>query len=406
MKTLLVARIFPPQTGGSGRWFWEIYRRLARNQFVIAAGEDPRQDAFDSGHDLHVVRLPLAMPVLGLRSVTALRGYWRAVRRVGRLAREQGVGMLHCGSCLPEGFIGWLIKALYRIPYACYVHGEEVTGLSKSRELGWMMRRVLGAASFLIANSRNTKRLLLQCTGVPADRIRVLHPGVDTARFRPAGRDLRVRTRLGWRDRPVLLTVARLEKHKGHDQVIRALASVRHAIPDVLYAIVGDGKQREALEGLVAENDGLAHSVQFLGELDDATMIQCYQQCDLFVLANRQVGQDIEGFGMVLLEAQACGKPVLAGASGGTAETMRIPETGRVVPCDGPAELAAAICELMTDRAHMQRMGEAARQWVVERFDWAPLTRQAELVFRGEAIAGASQAISSMAPLETTCSGR
>ena len=129
--------------------------------------------------------------------------------------------------------------------------------------------------------------------------------------------------------------------------------------------------------------EGLNDSVQFLGELDDGGLVRCYQQCDLFVLPNRRVGEDIEGFGMVLLEAQACGKPVVAGASGGTAETMRVPQTGRLVACDGPQELAALVAELIEDREGLARMGAAARSWVVERFDWAGLTRQAEQIFRG-----------------------
>src|SRR5205814_3092690 len=119
----------------------------------------------------------------------------------------------------------------------------------------------------------------------------------------------------------------------------------------------------------------------FLGELDDATLLCCYQQCDLFVLPNRQVGRDIEGFGIVLLEAQACGKAVVAGASGGTAETMRIPETGRVVPCEGPEELAALVIEMLSDGARLAHMGLAARRWVVEQFDWGALTRRAERLF-------------------------
>ena len=148
-----------------------------------------------------------------------------------------------------------------------------------------------------------------------------------------------MRARLGWGERRVVLTVGRLQKRKGHDMMIRALPAIRRAVPDVLYAIVGDGEERAALEQL-AEQEGVRQSVQFLGEVDDETLVRCYQQCDLFALPNRQVGGDIEGFGMVLLEAQACGRPVLAGASGGTAETMRVPETGRVVPCDRPQELA------------------------------------------------------------------
>jgi phosphatidylinositol alpha-1,6-mannosyltransferase len=148
----------------------------------------------------------------------------------------------------------------------------------------------------------------------------------------------------------------------------------------VLYAIVGHGEERPSLERLVAR-EGLGNHVQFLGELDDYTLIACYQQCDLFVLPNRQVGRDIEGFGIVLLEAQACGKPVVAGASGGTAETMRIPETGRVVACDDPRELAALVSELLADRDRLRGMGEAARRHVVDRFDYAQLSEQARHIF-------------------------
>jgi phosphatidylinositol alpha-1,6-mannosyltransferase len=204
---------------------------------------------------------------------------------------------------------------------------------------------------------------------------------VDTERFRPAAPDPAVRARLGWTGRRVVLTVGRLQQRKGHDQMIRALRQVRQAVPDVLYSIVGAGEEEDRLRRLVAE-EGAGDLVQFLGEPDDAVLITCYQQCDLFALPNRQVGQDIEGFGMVLLEAQACGKPVLAGASGGTGETMRVPETGRIVPCEGPHELASAVIALLADAELRARMGAAGRRWAVERFDWAALSRQARDLFR------------------------
>jgi phosphatidylinositol alpha-1,6-mannosyltransferase len=200
-----------------------------------------------------------------------------------------------------------------------------------------------------------------------------------------------VRARLGWGERRVVLTVGRLQKSKGQDMLVRALPALRRAVPDVLYAVLGDGEERAALEQLV-DREGVRQSVQFLGEADDATLVRCYQQCDLFALPNRQVGVDIEGFGMVLLEAQACGRPVLAGASGGTAETMRVPQTGRVVPCDGPEELARTLTELLRQPDLLERMGAAGRAWVVERFDWAALTRQAERLFAGEAAAAAPAA--------------
>jgi phosphatidylinositol alpha-1,6-mannosyltransferase len=132
----------------------------------------------------------------------------------------------------------------------------------------------------------------------------------------------------------------------------------------------------------LAQSEGLTGHVQFLGEVNDAQLLNCYRQCDLFVLPNRQEGKDIEGFGMVLLEAQACGKPVVAGASGGTAETMRIPETGRVVNCDGPELLAVTVADLLADESMRERMGQVAREWIVGRFDWSALSRQAEEVFQ------------------------
>ena len=389
MKWLLVSENFPPKTGGSSRWFWGIYRRLPRADFVVAAGEDPRQEAFDRTHDLPVERLPLMLRTWALASFGGLAGYGRAVWRLRRMVREHEVGMVHCGRCLPEGVIALALKAWTGIPYLCYAHGEEVNrapargggGLLDSRELRWLTGRVLRGAALVLANSRNTERILRTEWRLPAERVRVLHPGVDTRRFTPAPRQPAVRARLGWGDRPVILTVGRLQKRKGHDQLVRALAAIRRSIPSVLYAIVGDGEERGFLEQLVAR-EGAGDHVRFLGAVADDTLIACYQQCDLFILPNRQVGDDIEGFGMVLLEAQACGKPVVAGASGGTAETLRVPETGRLVCCDGPDELAAVAVDLLADPARLGRMGQSARRWVVERFDWTALSRQAEALFR------------------------
>jgi phosphatidylinositol alpha-1,6-mannosyltransferase len=239
---------------------------------------------------------------------------------------------------------------------------------------------VLRGARLLIANSRSTERMLRDLWSVPADQVRVLNPGVDVGRFMPAAADPDVRARLGWRDRSVILTVGRLQKRKGHDRMISAMREILKTHPSALYAIVGDGEELPFLRKLVDEH-GLAGNVQFLGELCDEDLIRCYQQCDLFVLPNRQVGKDVEGFGMVLLEAQACAKPVVAGDSGGTRETMRIPESGRIVDCDDVTALAGCVSDLLDDPAQLEHMGQAGRQLVVERFDWEALCRQATRLF-------------------------
>ena len=273
------------------------------------------------------------------------------------------------------------LKLSRNLPYLCYVHGEDVTTAADSREYRWLVRRMLANARVLIANSHNTRRVLVEEWNVPPERTRVLHPGVDTDYFTPIESNSDVRAGLGWTDRSVLLTVGRLQKRKGQDMMIRALPAILRAVPDVLYAILGDGEERARLQAL-AESERVVEHVQFVGEVNDARLLDCYRGCDLFALPNRQEGKDIEGFGMVLLEAQSCGKPVIAGASGGTAETMDIPGTGSVVNCDGPQQLAKLALELLTDKPRLARMGQAARDWVVSRFDWSELSRQAESLFR------------------------
>jgi phosphatidylinositol alpha-1,6-mannosyltransferase len=163
--------------------------------------------------------------------------------------------------------------------------------------------------------------------------------------------------------------------------LIQALPTIREKHPNVLYAILGDGEEKALLQ-LLAQAIGVSDSVQFLGEASDQQLLQCYQQCDLFVLPNRSIGRDVEGFGMVLLEAQACGKPVVAGASGGTAETMRVIESGRIVPCETPDPLASTINDLLSNRSQLVQMGERGRAWVCERFDWEALSREAAEVFQ------------------------
>ena len=381
MKVLLATAVFPPHIGGSGRWFWEVYRRLPREEVVVAAGIHPRQVEFDQTHNLNTVRVPLQMRSWGLSHWRSLWQYAANYFRLARLVRDERIEQIHCGCLLPEGFLAWLLHKRFGIPYLCYVHGEEIGILRQSRELKWMMNRVLGSAQMVIANSRNTCDVLKNHCHVAPDQIGLLHPGVDVDRFLPAERDAEIRKRLGWDDRPVVLTVGRLQARKGQDRLILAMKQLRERFPDLLYVIVGDGEERQNLVNLVRENR-LENLVQFRFDTSDDELVRCYQQCDIFALPNREVNGDFEGFGMVLLEAQACGRPVIAGMSGGTAETMQVPTTGRLVCCDQPEPLAELLAELLSDRANLEAMGLTARQWVVENFDWNSLSQQASVLFQ------------------------
>lgn len=379
MKTLLLSENFPPAKGGSGRWFIDLYSRLPRDGYVLAVGTHPDQEAFDATHDLDVRRFPLHSDRWDLRNLSALRYYERTVRTLRHLVRREDVTRIHCARCLPEGWAARVLRFAGGPPYDCFVHGEDAETAATSRELSWMVHHVFTGAERLICNSENTARLVAATWRMPSRKIHVLHPGVDASRFVPAPRDPALRWRLGW-DGPVILTVGRLQKRKGHDMLIRALPKVRERFPDVLYAIVGDGEERESLMALT-RSLGLGANVQFLGDVDDDTLLQCHQQCDLFVLPNRAVGRDIEGFGIVLLEAQACGKAVVAGASGGTAETMRPGETGMVVDCSGSSPLDQVLVSLLANQARRLSFGAAGREWVQEVFDWPRVLPRARALF-------------------------
>lgn len=359
---------------------WELYSRLPRGQFTLAADESVGSEEFDLSHDVSIIRLPLKFNSWGAIGCHRTASYYRAYARLGKLVRARDIRSIHASNCLPEGFLAWLVYRRLGLPYIIYVHGEELNVVGNSRELTWMTRRVYRDAAMVIANSHNTARILRDAWPVSEDRLRVMHPGVDTSHFRPAPRDRDVRRRLAWDDRPVVLTVGRLTKRKGQDQLIRALPAIAEAIPDVLYAIVGNGDERQRLEQLAVET-GVSDRVVFHGELATAELLAAYQQCDVFALPNRVVDGDFEGFGMVLLEAQACGKPVIAGDSGGTVEATNAPHSGRIVRQHYPEELSTAVIELLRDESLRTKMGAIGREWVQTNFDWAPLVARAAVLF-------------------------
>ena len=379
---LLVSEVFPPQTGGSGRWFWEIYRRRSTNETMILAGATPDDSQFDQAQVSRIQRFPMSYKSWGLLSLRGIQNYRGLVRSIKQAVRESGAEQIHCGKVLPEGFAAWCLRRSKRIPYIVYVHGEELNIAAQSRELGWMTKTALGGAERVIANSTNTAELLTGDWGVTENQLRVLNPGVDQDRFQPGScaRSSDVRSRLGWNERRVILTVGRLQKRKGQDQLIRAVARLRDAFPNLLYSIVGDGPERGALETQIRDAR-LDAVVELRGEVSDEEMVDCYRECELFALPNRTIDGDFEGFGMVLLEAQACGRPVVAGKSGGTREAMQDSRTGRLADCDSIDELTGVIGELLDDPSGANEMGRRGRDWVVENFSWDSLAKKADAVF-------------------------
>jgi phosphatidyl-myo-inositol dimannoside synthase len=375
-----MAQVFPPRKGGSGRWLWELYRRLPEFNVHVVAGDVSGAAVFDRTAGLAISRLPLDFPDWGIWDWRGGPRYVRALLALRRIVSRVRPDIIHCGKCLPEGFLAAMIKKWSGIPFVLYVHGEELTLARTSGQLRRLSGSVFRQAARVIANSDHTRRMLINDWGLREETVVVMHPGVDTSRFVPAPPDPEVRRRLGWTNRRVILTVGALQKRKGQDMLIRALPAIRTRCPDVLYAMVGEGWEREYLDEIVRAHE-VSDLVQFRGIPDDAGLIECYQQCDVFALPNRQVGWDFEGFGIVLLEAQACGRPVIAGLSGGVPETVQPSRSADLLSCDSAEELGDVAMALLEDPDRRARMGASGRQWVVEHFDWDVLTHQARRLF-------------------------
>ena len=380
MKTLVLSQNFPPASGGSGRWFWELYSRLPNDKVLIVANDTPEGREFDKTHELDIVRIELESTEWGLASTKGLGFYWETIRKVLKLIKEHDIEEVHCGRVIPEGVIARALKLLAGARYNCFVHGEDVETAATSREHSLLVKNVCKNASMLICNSENTANIVRKLGFDSGSKCEVLHPGVDTNRFEVAAPDTSFRQQMGWSGKRVLLTVGRLQRRKGQDFLIKSMPALLKEFPDLFYAVVGRGECYDELISLVDQHK-LHDNVCVYPDMDDEALIKCYQQCDIFILPNRTIDNDIEGFGMVLVEAQVCGKPVIAGDSGGTRETMNIGKTGHIIDCSSTENLLNGLSPILRNREIVDGEVDIA-DYAKNRFNWDQHVAKAKRLFK------------------------
>ena len=370
---LLVSEYYPPAIGGSSELVANIYSRMRDDVTVLTtvceSGADPAEN------QARVIRMPFPAG-LGMFAPSALADTSRLTRGIARLSVDRTV--VYCGRALPEGSAAWLNSLISRTPYACWTHGEELPIAATSRELSWLLRRVHRGAAALIANSHNTARLL-EALGNPPEKIHVVHPAVDTERFKPQlPGSVDLHRQLVRDDELLLLSVGRLQARKGHDLVLKALAGLPADAPKIRYVVTGSGDDGPRLQALTSEL-GLTKQVDFVGVIPHDALPTYYAAADIFVHPNRVEAGDFEGFGMVFLEAAACGKPVIGGRSGGVPEAVEDGATGLLVGGNDHEELRSAILRLASASLRA-RFGSAARQRVLAHFTWPRAVRQVEAI--------------------------
>ena len=364
MRLLIVASNFPPVVGGIQTYAYEVARHLAprcEDLLVVA----PRSPGFRE-HDTHspftILRLPSAGDDLALSGIAPLARLLRGRRFDAAFATHWAPGFaVHTASRL----------AARALPVFVAAHGKELlhrplANVALAQTVYDHIRaRALRTAAGFFPVSRRTAELLRE-RGVTPERITVAHNGVDPTRFAPRV-TRRLREQLG-AEGPIVLSVARLVSRKGIDTVLRALPQVLASVPSVIYAVVGGGPDQARLQALCARL-GLTNSVRFLPSVGN-DLPDYYNGCDLFVLPTREEPGDIEGFGLVFLEAGACEKPVIGARAGGVVDAISDGVTGLLVPPDDPSRLAEAMLELLSNRARAEAMGHAARERVLREGTW------------------------------------
>jgi phosphatidylinositol alpha-1,6-mannosyltransferase len=278
-----------------------------------------------------------------------------------------------------------MLRRQLGVPYIVYVHGKDLLKEFRKGANRWMVRagtrEILGNAAAIVANSATTagiaKELLRRVGAAGAvDRVHVIHPGADPARFTGALEQSR-RNRDAPREGPVLLSVARLVPRKGIDTVIASLPPVLAVHPTARYVVVGCGPDQPRLEQ-IARRLGVANHVQFVGDVSDELLPSRYASADVFLLPTRVIPEDdeIEGFGIAYVEAAAAGVPSIAANVGGVADAVADGVTGLLVPPSSPEAVATATLRLLGDPALRARLGDAARAEVERSLNWDRSARE------------------------------
>lgn len=384
MRVLIVTNDLPPQIGGIQYYVDQLARGLvASGDEVTMYGSTPRAGTADEDWPAHDATAPFAV----VRESTSVLLPTPQVRRhAAELVRSLDAEVVVFGATVPLAFMGPGLRRRTGVPYVCWTHGLEVSAVRMPGSAP-LLRRIGTDAGAITYVSRWCRDLLAPAFGreVPSD---LLPPGVDPLEYHRGvdGSGIRRRHRLG--DRPVVVCVSRLVARKGQDQLIRAMPELRRRVPGTALLVVGDGPHRERLERLAVES-GVADDVVFTGIVEDAELPAHFAAGDVFAMPcrERRGGFEVEAFGIVFIQAQAVGVPVVAGNIGGVPDAV-----GGVEPGDDPGGVLVdgtdldavtdAVGALLADRDEARRLGERGAQRVAEHFSWSARTDQLRELLR------------------------
>jgi phosphatidyl-myo-inositol dimannoside synthase len=380
-RTLLVTNDFPPRPGGIQQFVHNLAVRQPAGSLVVYASSWKGAAAFDAEQPFEVVR----------EDTGVLLPTPKVAKRAAELARSAGCDTVWFGAAAPLGLLAGGLRRHAGVTRAvALTHGHEIgwAALPGARQL---LRRI-ARGNDVITYLGEYQRVRLDKALHGLTDLQRLAPGVDVDAFHPGVDGTAVRARHGLGDRPVVVCVSRLVPRKGQDMLIRALPAIRRRVPGAALLLVSGGPYRKKLERLAREQ-GVESDVVFAGSVPWAELPAHYAAGDVYAMPcrTRAGGLDVEGLGIVYLEASATGLPVVGGDSGGAPDAVLEGETGYVVGGRDVAAIAGRVGDLLEDRVLAKAMGAAGRAWVEREWRWeAQAARMAGLLGHDAAGQGSS----------------
>ncbi len=352
-RSLLVTLEYPPQVGGVANYYYNLVNQLPAEKISVLTNADHRL----------LSRWPLWPKWL-----PALWTIWKKIS-------QDKIELLLVGQVLPLGTVAWLLKLVRHTPYIIMTHAMDITYPQKYPRKKWLLKKILNSAEQITTVSNYTRQEIKKLlSGRQQHKVTIIPPGpnITPAKYPypPA-----VFSQEEIKNKKIILSVGRLVARKGHDRVIQVLPEILRHYPQTKYIIAGHGENKSDLQQL-AKNLQVDKNIVFLHNLNNQQIAWLYQNCDLFIMPSRQLANnDVEGFGLVYLEANSFGKPVIAGQSGGVSDAVIDGQTGYLVDPEDKEMIAKAILRVLDNQPLAQKMGQQGAQRVKEKFSW-PLQAQ------------------------------
>ena len=340
-KTLVLTHEYYPFFGGVARYCFDLFKHFAKKDYLVLCDHEQVNTQTNIWHFRFKNKFVKPSWLFSFFSLI-------------KIIKNEKIEQIFTPNILPLGSIAYYLNKFFKLPYIISLHGLDINLALKNKKK--LALKILQQANYIICNSQSTAKIIVNLN-IDKNKIKVIYPGRDFACDVDQAKVLNLKKALNISDtQKVILTVGRLNKRKGHDLVIKALSEIKH---DFLYLIVGRGEEELNLRNLV-EKYKMEAKVRFFNNISDEELVYYYHLADLFVLANRESKEDVEGFGIVFLNAASCSLPIIAGASGGVLEIFTDQSNALLVASENVEDLKEKINLLLVDQNLATKLGQAA----------------------------------------------